>query len=210
MVTRISIVEDSKEIREGLQQQINATEGLICSDTYEDAAIALNGLNSHLVDLVIMDIGLPFMSGIECMMRLKRKQPNLAIIMFTVFDDTNTIFESLKAGANGYVLKDEKPVGVIRAIQDYLAGGAPMSMGIARKVMESFHKYGPENPYAEVLTDHQQVILRHIAQGKLNKEIADQLFITEGSVKVQISRIYQKLHVNNRVEAVNKYIGYKL
>ena len=207
MITNICIVEDTTEIREALKNRINATERFYCHTTYEDGQSALKGLSRDPVDLVIMDIGLPYMSGIECMMRLKRQHPSMAIIMFTVFDDMDNIFNALKSGADGYVLKEERSTGVIQAIDDFLAGGAPMSMGIARKVLESFHIYGPKNKHAESLTDHQLKILQMIAHGMQNKEIADQLSITEGSVKVQISRIYQKLQVNNRVEAINKYLG---
>jgi len=205
--TRISIVEDTDHIREILKSRINETDDLYCITDYANAEEAVADLPEAKPDVVIMDIGLPGMSGIECMMKVKSKCPEMAFLMFTVFDNDAHVFDALKAGANGYIMKDEKPSGVIHAIRDYLAGGAPMSAEIGKKVLESFHRFGPANAHIEKLTMHQLNILKQIAQGLLNKEIAADLGITEGSIKVQINRIYKKLEVNNRVEAINKYLG---
>lgn len=204
---RVSIVEDTDHIRDILKSRINSTEDIYCITDYNNAETALKGLPDANPDLVIMDIGLPGMSGIECMMKVKAKCPDMAFLMFTVFDNDEHVFDALKAGASGYIMKDEKPSGVIRAIREYVSGGAPMSSDIARKVMESFHRFGPKNQYIETLTPHQLNILKQISDGLLNKEIAANLNITEGSIKVQINRIYKKLQVNNRVEAINKYLG---
>ena len=203
--TRISVIEDTDEIRDRLVQVINKTEDLICITNYPDAESALTEISDVHPDIVIMDIGLPQMSGIECMLRLKSACPNIAFLMFTVFDNDDHIFHALRAGASGYIMKDERPKGVIRAIQEYLKGGAPMSPDISKRVLESFHRYQPKQGNVESLTSHQVKILDYISQGLLNKEIAHLLNITEGSIKVQISRIYKKLQVNNRVEAINKY-----
>ena len=205
--TRISIVEDTDHIREILKTRINETDDLFCITDYPSAEQALTDIPEAQPDIVIMDIGLPGMSGIECMMKIKRKCPDMAFLMFTVFDNDEHVFNALKAGANGYIMKDEKPSGVIRAIRTFLDGGGPMSAEIAKKVMESFHLFGPSNPNIEQLTNHQLNILKQISDGLLNKEIANNLGITEGSIKVQINRIYKKLEVNNRVEAINKYLG---
>ena len=205
--TRISIVEDTDHIREILKKRINDTDDLYCITTYDNAEDALEDLPNAQPEVVIMDIGLPGMSGIECMTQVKAKCPDMAFLMFTVFDNDENVFNALKAGASGYIMKDEKPSGVIEGIRSYLQGGGPMSAEIAKKVMESFHRFGPKNKHIELLTPHQLNILKQISEGLLNKEIAASLNITEGSIKVQINRIYRKLQVNNRVEAINKYLG---
>lgn len=205
--TRVSIVEDTDHIREILKTRINDTDDLFVITTYDNAEDALSSLPSDQPDVVIMDIGLPGMSGIECMLKVKMKCPDMGFLMFTVFDNDEHVFDALKAGANGYVMKDEKPSGVIKAIREYIAGGAPMSAEIGKRVLESFHRNSPKNEAVEKLTDHQKFILSQISQGLLNKEIAAKLGITVGSIKVQINRIYKKLQVNNRVEAINKYLG---
>lgn len=206
--TRISIVEDTDHIREILKARINETDDLFVITTYSNAEDALRDIPEAKPDLVIMDIGLPGISGIECMLKLKLTCPDIAFLMFTVFDNDSHVFDALKAGANGYIMKDEKPSGVIKAIRTYLSGGAPMSAEIGKKVLESFHRVGNKNADIEQLTDHQKYILDLISQGLLNKEIAANLNITVGSIKVQINRIYKKLQVNNRVEAMNKYMGH--
>lgn len=205
--TRISIVEDTDHIREILKSRINDTDDLFCITDYCTAEDAIRDLPVAKPDVVIMDIGLPGKSGIECMMQVKSKCPEMIFLMFTVFDNDENVFDALKAGASGYILKEEKPSGVIKAIRDFLEGGGPMSAEIAKKVMESFHRFGPANAHVEDLTAHQLNILKQISQGLLNKEIANNLGITLGSMKVQINRIYKKLEVNNRVEAINKYLG---
>lgn len=205
--TRISIVEDTKEIREAVLKRINQTDDLFCITAYENGEDALKQIPEDKPEIVIMDLGLPNLSGIECILRLKLKCPEIIFLVFTVFDDEGHVFEALKAGANGYLLKDEGPSGIIKAIRAFKSGGGPMSPEISKKVLQSFHRFGPTNPNVEKLTPHQLKILQMISQGLLNKEIADRLDITLGSMKVQINRIYKKLHVNNRVEAVNKYLG---
>ena len=202
---RISIVEDTTEVRERLVLSINNTEDLYCISDYPNAELAISDIPLAQPDVVIMDIGLPGLSGIECMLRIKSASPDIPFLMFTVFDNDENIFKALKAGAVGYIMKDERPRGVIAAIRTFINGGAPMSPEIGKKVLQSFHRYKPLKGQVESLTQHQIQILDFISQGFLNKEIAEKLNITEGSIKVQISRIYKKLQVNNRVEAINKY-----
>lgn len=206
-ITRISIVEDTVEVRESLCKRINQTDDLQCITDYGTAKDALKNLPSDQPEIVIMDIGLPDMSGIECMLKLKIAHPEMVFLMFTVFDDDGNVFSALKSGASGYILKGDRPSAVVEAIREFKEGGGPMSPEISKKVMKSFHKFGPDNPNVESLTPHQLRILQMISEGLLNKEIAHELNITLGSMKVQINRIYQKLHVNNRVEAMNKYLG---
>lgn len=205
--TSICIVEDTTYIREILHKRINETDDLFCAGTFGSAEEAIEKLPTIKPDIAIMDIGLPGKNGIECMLQVKDLCPDTGFLMFTVFDNDEHVFNALKAGASGYILKDEKPSGVINAIREYLDGGGPMSADIAKKVLSSFHQTTTSHPDVETLTDHQKRILDMISQGLLNKEIANTLGITEGSIKVQINRIYKKLHVNNRVEAINKYRG---
>ncbi len=205
--TSICIVEDTDHIRDILYSRINETEDLFCAGGFSSAEEAIERLPDIKPDIIIMDIGLPGKSGIQCMTEVKTSCPDSAFLMFTVFDNDENVFNALKAGAVGYILKDEKPSGVISAIREYLGGGGPMSADIAKKVLASFHHSHTSHPDVEALTDHQKRILDMIASGLLNKEIALELGITEGSIKVQINRIYKKLHVNNRVEAINKYRG---
>jgi len=206
----ISVVEDRPEIRESLVRNINRTEGMTCLSNYSSAEEALLGLPADRPDLVLMDIGLPKMTGVECLVRLSYEKLSSDFLMFTVFDDDEQVFEALKAGAIGYILKNEGVLGVIQAIKEYQAGGAPMSRNIARKVLGSFNKPAKaKSKELESLTKQQAIILELISEGLLNKEIADRLNITERTVKLHNNSIYKKLQVNNRTEAARKYLGDK-
>lgn len=200
----ISIIEDQLEIGVGLKEYINKQTEYICDIHYLNATDALLGIPSCKPDVVICDIGLPDMTGVECMKKLLVKVPETKFIMFTVFDTDVYLFEALKYGASGYILKDDSLVEIAQAINDVINGNGAMSPEIAKKVIHSFHQTSNSRKM-ESLTQHQLLILKYIADGLLNKEIADKLLINEGSVKVQISTIYKKLSVNNRVEAVNLY-----
>lgn len=200
----ISIIEDQLEIGISLKDYINKQTEYICDIHYLNASDALLGIPSCKPDVVICDIGLPDMSGVECMKKLLSIVPETKFIMFTVFDTDTYLFEALKCGASGYILKDDTLVEIVQAINDVLNGNGAMSPEIAKKVIQSFHQTTNIRKM-ECLTEHQLQILKYIADGLLNKEIADILRINEGSVKVQITTIYKKLSVNNRVEAVNLY-----
>ena len=206
-IKTVAIVEDVHVIRQRLVSRINKIPHLICLCDFATAEEAIEEIPKANPDLVIMDIGLPGMNGIQCMLELKKQHPEIGVLMYTIFDTDETLFDALKCGANGYILKDEKSTGIIEAIDTYFEGGAPMSALIARKVMDSFHHIDTSKPIREVLSNRQQQILELISQGFLNKEIAAQLNLAEGTIKVQINRIYNKLEVNNRVEAVNKYLN---
>lgn len=155
-----------------------------------------------------MDIGLPGMSGLECMAKLKARGLTGAFLMFTVFDHDEYLFEAFKLGASGYIIKGDGEEGLQAAIQDWKAGGAPMSRTIAQRVVQSFQQGSqlPPKPALEVLSDRERDILDLIAEGLLNKEIADRLNIAGGTVKQHNYNIYRKLNVNNRVEAIRKYL----
>lgn len=206
MILRISVVEDRSEIRTSLVKNINRTEGMTCISEYASAEDAFKNLPDEKPDLVLMDIGLPKMSGIECMIRISLITTGIDFLMFTVFEDDENVFEALKAGAIGYVLKSDGTLGVIKAIREYQNGGAPMSRNIAKKVLLSFNQKQKNKGNFESLTKQQTVILGQLSEGLLNKEIADRLGISERTVKQHNNAIYKKLQVNNRTEAVKKYL----
>ena len=206
VITRVSVVEDTDAIRENLVAYINAAEDMECISSYSSAETALKGLIKDSPDVVIMDIGLPAMSGTECMLRVKLKCPNISFLMYTVFQEDDKIFDALKSGASGYILKEDRASVAINAVRDFVKGGGPMSPTIAKKVIDSFHKYQQQNEIIEKLSNTEYKIIQKIAEGKLNKEIAYEIDTSEDYVKVCIHRIYKKLHVNNRVEALRKYL----
>lgn len=200
----IAIIEDNKELRDGFQTLFNHTNGLDCIATFESVESATADNWNIIPDIIFTDIGLPGLSGIDGIKILKQKFPITLFMVYTVFDNDDKVFEALKAGANSYILKKESPTKVVDAIFELLDGGAPMSTSIARKVMESFH----ETTSMKVLfplSTREIEILTLLSKGYQNKEIAEQMFISAGTVKVHIHHIYEKLHVQNRVEAVNKF-----
>lgn len=206
---RISVVEDQIDILNTLVKRINQTIGLSCVSHFSDAETALERIPMQKPDLVLMDIGLPRMDGVECMIRISMKVEKIDFLMFTVFDNEEYVFDALKAGAIGYILKQDRTVGAIRAIEEYALGGAPMSREIAKKVLLSFHRRNKKFTVFDSLTSKQLMVLEFIAEGLVNKEIADRMGISEGTVKQHNYAIYKKLQVNNRAEAVQKYLRNK-
>jgi DNA-binding NarL/FixJ family response regulator len=210
---RTSIVEDDAGVRRELESLINAAPGFCCLKTYPDAETALDDLPRHLPELVLMDINLPGMSGIDCVRRLKALRPTLPIVMLTVHDDSDTLFQSLMAGANGYLIKSHPRPKLTEALRDICAGGAPMSRNIARKVVEFFHHVSqlppPAGEAAEVqrLTPREQEILASLAKGHSYKEIAADLGISGDTTRKHMGRIYEKLHVHSRTGAILKYLA---
>jgi DNA-binding NarL/FixJ family response regulator len=203
----IYIVEDDNDIREGLALLINESSGYKCigtSSTAEQALIEMPILNPSVV---LMDINLPGMNGIECISLLKKQLPDVQVMMLTVFDNTDEIFKSLAAGATGYLLKKTPPHRLLEAIQELAQGGSPMSGEIARKVVQVFQK--PIQPSLEEahLTAREHEILLYLSKGLLYKEIASKLFISIDTVRTHIRKIYQKLHVRTRSEAMLKLMG---
>lgn len=206
---KISIVEDTKEIREVLATEIDNEPDMEIISQYANAETAIGGILLNRPDLVIMDIGLPEMKGTKCMMLIKSHYEQIKFLMFTVFDDDNNVFEALEAGADGYILKRESIEKIIKAIREVLSGGAPMSRTIAKKVFESFRKEKPlvKKKEWEQLTLRQTEILELLSKGYRYNKIGLTLKITEGTVKQHIHQIYRKLQVNNRTEAINKWLG---
>jgi DNA-binding NarL/FixJ family response regulator len=203
---RVCLVEDDDKIRESLIILIEGTDGFRCVGAYESAEEALRDIKRIEVDVVLMDINLPGMSGIECVQQLKSIKPTLQIIMLTVYEDSEKIFTSLEAGASGYLLKRTPPDQLLQGIRDVHSGGSPMSAGIARKVVESFKKEPPPADTTASLTDRETEILDLLSKGKRNKEIADTLFISPSTVHTHIHNIYEKLHIRSRSEAILKHL----
>jgi DNA-binding NarL/FixJ family response regulator len=200
----VAIVEDEDNVRKGLAALINGSEGFRCVLTYSSAEKALPELLKNSPNVVLMDLNLPGMSGIECIRRLKARQPALPIMVLTVYEDDDKIFESLRAGATGYLLKKTPPAKLLEAILDLQNGGSPMSSSIARKVVQTLQAMGPSSKEAENLSKREHEILAYLAKGYRYKEIADALFISIETVRTHLHNIYEKLHVRSRSEAVLK------
>ncbi len=207
MPISVSIVEDIKEIREGLCALIDGSEGFECINSFSNAESALKGIIENQPDVVLMDIGLPGMSGIDCIRRLKLKKPELQIIMLTVYEDNDHIFNALTAGASGYLIKKTPPAKLLEAIQDIHNGGSPMSGQIARKVIGAFQSMNKSSNETGNLTSREQEILSYLAKGFRYKEIAEKLFISIETVRTHLRNIYEKLHVRSRTEAVLKFFN---
>jgi len=207
MPIRVAIVEDDPLTREGLTMHINRAENMLCVGAYGSTEEALKKLPDAKPDVAVMDINLPGRSGVECVAALKTTHPEIQVLMQTVYDDSEKIFESLRAGASGYILKRSAPTELIEAIREVHRGGSPMSMQIARKVVSHFHRISKPQAETEKLTPREQEILSFLAKGSYYKEIADQLGISQSTVRNHLHGIYGKLHVQSRTEAVLKYLG---
>ncbi len=200
----VAIVEDEDDVRNGLAVLINGSEGFRCVQRYANAEQALSSIMKNPPDVVLMDINLGGMSGIECARTLKTHRPGLPIMVLTVYDDDEKIFESLKAGASGYLLKTTPPARILEAIVDLQNGGSPMSSRIARKVVRTFQMMGQSTQETENLSKREHEILYYLAKGYRYKEIADALIISVETVRTHLRNIYEKLHVRSRSEAVLK------
>jgi DNA-binding NarL/FixJ family response regulator len=210
---QISLVEDNEGLRSSLVQLINSSSGFRCLEAYPDAETALRNIPQRKPDIVLMDINLPKMSGIECVHQLKTLVPELPILMLTVYDDGDALFQSLTAGASGYLLKRTPKAQLLEAIREIYHGGAPMSRQIARKVVQYFHeisqapKPAEPAPQVEGLTPREHEILANLAKGFTYKEIANQLNISNDTVRNHMRNIYEKLHVHTRTQAILKFLG---
>jgi DNA-binding NarL/FixJ family response regulator len=205
MIT-VSIVEDNEQLRGTLARVINRADGFRCLSHYATAEAALEALPKDRPDVVLMDINLPGMNGVECVRQLKLTAPQILVVMLTVYEDTESIFNALAAGAAGYLLKRTKSAELLEAIREVQRGGSPMTTHIARKVTQSFHKAGPSLQATENLSPREQEVLDLLSQGHLYKEIADKLGISYETVHTYVRRIYEKLQVRTRTEAVAKFL----
>ena len=207
MSIAISIVEDQRDMRESMVEWLGSVPGLRCVGAHASAEEALRNLPGENPDVVLMDINLPNMNGIQCVSRLKDRLPKTQVLMLTTYDEGDMIFDSLRAGANGYLLKNMPRAELVEAVQQVHAGGAPMSLGIARKVINHFHRPKKTSSELEQLTARELDILKLLAKGYMYKEIADQLHISMSTVRTHVSAVYEKLHVQSRTEAAMKLVG---
>jgi DNA-binding NarL/FixJ family response regulator len=210
----ICIVDDNKDIRSALEQIILMSEGYRLVGSVGSAVEALDQIPKLKPDIVLMDINLgEGENGIDCVRHLKQDFKDILFMMCTVYEDDEKIFEALSAGASGYILKKTAPHKLLEAIRELQEGGAPMSSQIARKVVAAFQQKqpttteAPESSALSVLSNREKEILELLARGMLYKEIAASLFISQETVRKHVYHIYEKLHVNNRVEAINKFFG---
>jgi DNA-binding NarL/FixJ family response regulator len=201
---KVVIVEDDREMREGLESIVRFHPSLSVLASYPTAEEALEHISSNIPDIVLMDIHLPGISGIECVKRLKTVLPSAQFMMCTVYEDNENVFDSLCAGATGYLLKNSPPGMITEAIIDLYHGGSPMSSIIARKVIKAFQPASAQNHDMDSLTKREKEMLELLAKGYRYKEIADQLFISFETVRTHIHHIYEKLQVQSRIEAINK------
>jgi DNA-binding NarL/FixJ family response regulator len=206
MPINVSIVEDSDKFRETLARVLNRAEGFRCISHYPNAEDALKALPQDKPNVVLMDINLPGMNGVECVRQLKQAVPEIQVMMLTVYEDTENIFNALAAGASGYMLKRTPRDELLDAIREVHRGGSPMTTHIARKVVQSFQKAAPAASPTGTLSPREQEVLDCLAQGFLYKEIAEKLSISYETVHTYIRRIYEKLQVRTRTEAVAKFL----
>jgi RNA polymerase sigma factor (sigma-70 family) len=219
MPLRISIVEDDAEIRDGIVFLLNKTPGFTCVNSYPSAEDGLVGIPLDQPDVVLMDINLPGINGVECVRQLTGAMPELIVLMLTVYEDTDAIFQSLTAGASGYLLKRTSSAELLDSIRQAREGSSPMSGHIARKVVQYFHRPRVAEPTAELaprlaepmaeLSPRESEVIERLAQGCLYKEIAEQLGISLDTVRKHLGQVYKKLHVRSRTEAVVKYLNRK-
>jgi len=206
-LNRIAIVEDKAVIRAGLEKLVGEMPGCSCVCACGSAEEALRKLPPLQPDIVIMDIHLPNLSGIDCTARLKELLPNVRVLMLTVYEDEEKIFSALKAGASGYLLKRSSPEEITGALQELRRGGAPMTSAIARRVVDSFRAQPASSPDETKLSRRELEILNCLSRGDSNKEIARQLFLATDTVCWHLKQIYEKLHVHGRTEAAVKFLG---
>ena len=206
MAITVSIVEDNDQLRGTLARVISRAEGFQCLSQYPNAEAALESLPKERPNVVLMDINLPGMNGVECVRRLKPLLPESQVVMLTAYEDTENIFNSLAAGASGYLLKRTSSAELLAAIKDVQKGGSPMTTHIARKVVQSFQKAGASPHPTENLSAREQEVLDCLSRGFLYKEIAEKLGISYETVHTYIRRIYEKLQVRTRTEAVAKFL----
>jgi RNA polymerase sigma factor (sigma-70 family) len=207
---RVALVEDDPDVRSGLQLLIDHSNCCVCVAAFANAECALDRIPALQPDVVLMDIHLPGMSGIECIRQLKQQMPGLQIMMLTVFEDHDRIFQSLAAGASGYLLKQTPPGRLLEAIADLHNGGSPMSTQVARQVVEFFQQPSQIEETIAALSPRETEIIGLLAKGFLYKEIAGQLGISVETVRTHIHNTYEKLHVRTRTEAVMKVFGRKI
>lgn len=206
---RVAIVEDNAPVRENWARLVSVSSGLRCVGVCANADEALVRIPEWKPDVVLMDINMPGLSGIECASRLKVRLPDTQILMVTVYDDSERVFQALQAGASGYILKRTSSDEVVAAIRDVVAGGVPMSNEVARKVIEAFRHPGPAGQADVALSERESEVIALVAKGFSDKEVASHLAISFDTVRWHLKKIYEKLHVRSRTEAAAKFLRAK-
>lgn len=209
MSVSVSIVEDDARVRGSLVKLIDGAPGFRCVSNHSSAEDALKEIPRLMPQVVLMDINLPGANGVECVRQLKPQLPGTQVIMLTVYQNTEHIFNALAAGATGYMLKQTPPSELLAAIKEVNAGGSPMSGHIARKIVQSFQQTAPVSAEAQSLSPREAEVLNLLAKGFLYKEIAEAMKVSYATVHTHIRHIYEKLHVRSRTEAVAKHLGQK-
>jgi len=204
---RVAIVEDDNWLRANLAREIGQASGFLCLGSFGSAEAALQGIPPLLPDVVLMDINLPGMDGVACVRQLKGLCPEVQFLMLTVYEESEKIFNSLLAGARGYLLKRTTTEELLEAIRQVQDGGTPLTDHIARKVVHYFNQMGTRASTVESLSPREKQVLERLAQGASYKEIADQLSVSIDTVRMNVKHIYHKLHVHSRGEAVAKYLS---
>ena len=206
MPIKVSIVEDNADMRESVALLLNQAPGLRCVSTYASAEAAVRDLPLQKPNVALVDIHLPGMDGIECVRRLKQQLPQLQVLMLTRYEQSDLIFDSIRAGASGYLLKSTPAAELVQAVEQVHAGGAPMTMQIARKVINHFQQIPQPSSDKEKLTPREQEVLALLAKGYLYKEIGDHLGVSINTLRNHLRAIYEKLHVHSRTEATVRYL----
>jgi DNA-binding NarL/FixJ family response regulator len=207
MTITVSIVDDEPGVRDSITRFLRAARGVECRSSYASAKEALAAIPGEQPDVVLMDINMAGMDGIECTHLLKQAAPETQILMLTVYEDTERIFNALSAGASGYLLKRAAPSKLLEAIREVHAGGSPMSGPIARKVVQSFRRGPQPAQESDALSERERQVLECLAKGHAYKQISDELGVSMDTARTYIRRIYEKLHVHTRTDAVVRFLG---
>ena len=210
MTIRVAIVEDQHAIRQGLSVLIGGTAGFRCTGAYVSMEQALPGIDGDPPDVVLVDIGLPGMSGIEGIRRLKQKHPDLLMLVLTVYGDDDRIFDALCAGASGYLLKKTPPARLLEGVEECVAGGAPMSPEVAHRVIELFREFRPPDRADHRLTPHETRLLKLLVEGHNYKTAAAELGVSVNTISFHMKHVYEKLQVHSKSEAVAKALRDRL
>ena len=207
---RVAVIEDSGEIRDGLVALIGGTPGFVCAGAYDSMEPALSGVARHPVDVVLIDLGLPGMSGTDGIRILKQHHPTLALVVLTIYDDDDRIFQALCGGACGYLLKKTPPERLVDGIREAMAGGSPVSPEVARRMIALFRDFVPRPSPASELTPHEVRVLRLLVDGHNYKTAAVELGVSVNTIAFHMKHIYEKLHVHSKSEAVAKALRHRI
>ena len=206
---RVVVIEDNTILRQTLEQLFNRSQGMVCTGTAGNLHNIVSDLRKATPDIILMDIGLPDINGIEGVRTVKQNFQNIQVLMFTVFEDDEKIFDAIRSGASGYLLKKTPPEQILEAVQQLYEGGAPMSPSIARKVIQAFQSPAPATMEQYQLTAREKDILNAFVDGLSYKKIGEKYFVSIHTVRSHICNIYEKLHVNSKSQAVAKVLQQK-